>query len=746
MSDSDTIEAVVILGDPFAPVAINITTPDPNTPVRTGDVITPGPQGPPGVDGADGLAATVDVGTTTTRPPGTPALVTNTGDTTNAIFNFAIPRGDVGAQGPVGPNGPAGIQGPQGATGPIGPQGPVGATGPAGADSTVPGPVGPAGPTGPAGATGPPGAASTVPGPVGPTGPTGPQGPPGPVDEAPLDGQTYTRTGSTHLWVPMPAVPAPSNSTPLMDGTAAPGTLLTYSRHDHVHPVDTSRLAVSGGTMQGPLVLAADPSAAMQPVTLQYFQAHVGAGFPEAPTDGRIYGRQGSTASWQSVVGGATVGDTPPANPQGGQLWFDSVSTQLFVWYADPSSNQWVIANNQTGFVTDAPSDGNTYARRNGAWVQSVLSVNGRTGAVTIQTSDITNLGFATQATADTRYVLKTGDTMSGALTVNATVTGSYLHSTGDVRADSRLYCNDMMNMSGTFYVANNYAYYLQRSGSNGNWYFVDNGNVIARIDTTGNFWATAAVTGTYIHSTGGLDVGSTLNVAGDTIQHNVYNDGSLGITFRGVYNSGAWFAFGWDGSYLQYAINGGGQGGLITWQQGDGRYLQLIDQRVNTNANKLQYVWSAPWIYLAGYDNGGQWYYCQTNVNCDGRLKENIFPTEVDALDCIKRMLVRRMDFRPEVAAWLSAMNAETEQERDEIMANNYYSRHVRIGMIGQELEEIAPDLIMVTPPKASRHPKDPLPDEMRTIRYEAFVPYLVRAMQQMAAEIDDLRSRVLN
>ena len=43
---------------------------------------------------------------------------------------------------------------------------------------------------------------------------------------------------------------------------------------------------------------------------------------------------------------GVTVSDTPPANPLVGQEWFDSVSGQLYVWYDDGNSSQWVIAVN----------------------------------------------------------------------------------------------------------------------------------------------------------------------------------------------------------------------------------------------------------------------------------------------------------------------------------------------------------------------------------------------------------------
>lgn len=49
------------------------------------------------------------------------------------------------------------------------------------------------------------------------------------------------------------AIPAASTTTPAMDGTAAVGTGTTYARADHVHPSDTSKLSLSGGTMTGDL-------------------------------------------------------------------------------------------------------------------------------------------------------------------------------------------------------------------------------------------------------------------------------------------------------------------------------------------------------------------------------------------------------------------------------------------------------------------------------------------------------------
>jgi len=42
------------------------------------------------------------------------------------------------------------------------------------------------------------------------------------------------------------------------------------------------------------------------------------------------------------AVATATVSDTPPTSPQNGDLWFDSSTASLFLYYDDGSSQQWV--------------------------------------------------------------------------------------------------------------------------------------------------------------------------------------------------------------------------------------------------------------------------------------------------------------------------------------------------------------------------------------------------------------------
>lgn len=75
------------------------------------------------VDSGIDASITMRVGTVTTLEAGQPATVTNSGTSTDAIFNFGIPQGIQGIQGPQGERGIQGEQGIQGI------QGETGATG-----------------------------------------------------------------------------------------------------------------------------------------------------------------------------------------------------------------------------------------------------------------------------------------------------------------------------------------------------------------------------------------------------------------------------------------------------------------------------------------------------------------------------------------------------------------------------------------------------------------------------------------
>jgi len=162
----------------------------------------------------------------------------------------------------------------------------------------------------------------------------------GGIADAPNDGTMYARLSAawTHInhtniadWTATLApyalsasVPVASVVNPLMDGVATPGASAAFSRGDHVHPTDTSRAAVTA------------LPAASTTLPLAAGTAAVGVGTTWARSD-HVH-----PASGAPIV----ISDTAPASPAVGALWWDSVGGQLYVWFNDGNSSQWVIATN----------------------------------------------------------------------------------------------------------------------------------------------------------------------------------------------------------------------------------------------------------------------------------------------------------------------------------------------------------------------------------------------------------------
>jgi hypothetical protein len=73
-------------------------------------------------------------------------------------------------------------------------------------------------------------------------------------------------------------------------------------------------------------------------------------GIPAGGQQGQVLVKNSNTdwdTAWQSVEGsGATtqvaLGTSPPAGPSPGDLWFDTSSARMFVFYQDNESSQWV--------------------------------------------------------------------------------------------------------------------------------------------------------------------------------------------------------------------------------------------------------------------------------------------------------------------------------------------------------------------------------------------------------------------
>jgi len=393
---------------------------------------TEGPTGPAGAAGATGPAGGIG-----------PAGATGPAGTAGT----AGPTGPVGSQGIQGIQGIQGTAGPTGAQGAAGTPGGAGPTGPAGLDGT-PGTPGTAGPTGPAGVQGSAGTPGTpgptgatgfgATGPIGPVGPgggdTGPTGPIGPGGGAtgPTGAQGTAGTPGTPGGVGATG-PAGSQGTPGVTGPAG-----TQGIQGVAGPPGVTGPAGSQGIqgiqgiqgVQGPTGSAGT----------QGIPGSVGATGPKgdagtAGIDG-VTGPKGDTGTAGTPGGvGATgpKGDTGTAGTPGGVGATGPAGSQGIpgtpggVGATGPAGSQGIAgptgaAGSQglQGVTGPAGSQG-IPGTPGTAGADGVTGPKGDTGTagsagVTGPAGDVGPTGATGPAPDPSAFVLKAGDTMTGAL------------------------------------------------------------------------------------------------------------------------------------------------------------------------------------------------------------------------------------------------------------------------------------------------------------------------------------------
>jgi len=194
------------------------------------------------------------------------------------------------------------------------------------------------------------------------------------IPEAPIDGGAYGRING--FWGEVLPLTGCNLGGPLVLATepTSPNEAVTKGYVDArvsnlpEAPIDTAFygraneawkpvLGLAGGRMIGPLILAADPANAPEAATKRYVDAQFSAGgFPDAPVDGVLYGRQ--DAAWAAVPPPGTGGGGIPDAPADGVLY----GRQDAAWTAVPPPGTG------GGGIPDAPADGVLYGRQDAAW------------------------------------------------------------------------------------------------------------------------------------------------------------------------------------------------------------------------------------------------------------------------------------------------------------------------------------------------------------------------------------------
>jgi hypothetical protein len=140
---------------------------------------------------------------------------------------------------------------------------------------------------------------------------------------------------------------------------------------------ETRYLKLAGGTLTGDLTVANQGDIRFGEATANgsnyvaiqapsSLAANVTYTLPSADgTSGQLLSTDGTgTLSWATASGGSSVttSDTPPATPNDGDLWYDSVGGRTYVYYQDPNGSQWVDASPQGGGSSTSITTGNTTA------------------------------------------------------------------------------------------------------------------------------------------------------------------------------------------------------------------------------------------------------------------------------------------------------------------------------------------------------------------------------------------------
>jgi len=299
----------------------------------------------------------------------------------------------------------------------------------------------------------------------------------GSVPEAPNDGQQYARQSLSWTVVAPPSGGGgtPSDAIPIMDATpGVAGVATTFARGDHKHPSDTSRLALTGGTMTGQITLPAAPSPANdQAINKGYVDTQ------DAAISTTVSGKQAADADLTAV---AALSGTGIARRTGADAWSvgDPVTnTDLATMSAytikannSPSSaapvdvrvdalplvsfdgNDFMVVSDtsaagafkRVGLSTfpgatsigEAPIDGTTYGRKDAGW--AAVAAGGVTPEAMTKTDD-TNVTLTLSGLPATSLLKATNIAAgwTGRLALTRFVTGSALSVlgvTGNATAD----------------------------------------------------------------------------------------------------------------------------------------------------------------------------------------------------------------------------------------------------------------------------------------------------------------------
>lgn len=407
---------------------------------------------------------------------------------------------------------------------------------------------------------------------------------------------------------------------------------------------------------------------------------------------------EGYTTAWGTLGGGCVVSDTAPVSPQPGDLWWNSSDGQMYVYYDDGTSLQWVIGNYFAGMSTFLPLTGGTLTGNLGIGVTPSVPLD-----VSTSISRIANFNSTSAQGPGIRF------TRSG--TINGYIGSAAYIVSGGAIAD----------------------FGIDVSGAN-NLIFGTNDTERMRVDSVGNVGIGNTPTASY-----------KLNVAGNVLLDNTYSVswknssgtalGLIGLNasnnleygqsgaFTGTH---AWFS----GGSERMRISTAGELLVGTTTSGSSRVTAdtlnsyAFSARINLNG---EVGFQGLYVPATGTAYYGYWKYNGTVVGSitssgstttygttsDYRVKEDFKPIS----DPVSRLLL----LQPKNFAWKS---------------NGTRSD----GFVAHEVQPVVPDAV-VGEKDAVAPDGEPM---LQSIDPSKLVPLLTAALQEALRTIDDLKARV--
>ena len=154
------------------------------------------------------------------------------------------------------------------------------------------------------------------------------------------------------------------------------------------------------------------------------------------------------------------------------------------------------------------------------------------------------------------------------------------------------------------------------------------------------------------------------------------------------------------------------GRSNFVTWLQ----CLTKLSQSGSIYAANSMGVYASSETMISGTDKGNRIWSCSSGS--DKRLKENIKDTEVNGLETINKIHLHEFDFK-----------------------DKKYGTHEDIGFIAQELQKVVPECVIEVP--TDEEDKKKYGDNVLYVEDKPLIKYLVKAIQELSAEVEELKKK---